>query len=56
MYSVDSEKTHPTPLPLTLETAYGSVKHESQPADWKAVSRAARDAKVDEAVRELADG
>ena len=38
--------------PLSLESAYGSVKPSSKPEDFEEISRKAKDAKVEETMRE----
>lgn len=53
VFTIDDGKVYLTPAPFTLESAYGSVRPVARPTDWESVSRAAKDAKAEEAVREL---
>ena len=39
--------------PFTLESAYGSVQPSSEPEDFDAITRAAKDAKAAKTAREL---
>ncbi len=42
-----------SPVTLTLESAFGSVKPSKRPEDFDSVSRAAKEAKAEETTREL---
>ncbi len=39
--------------PFSLESVYGSVKPSARPEDFSSISRKAKDAKVEETMREL---
>lgn len=56
VFTIDDGKVYLAPAAFTLESAYGSVKPVGGPVDWESVSRAARDAKAEETVRELSGG
>ncbi len=48
-----NDEVRPVSAPFTLESAYGSVQPSSEPEDFDAITRAAKDAKAAKTAREL---
>lgn len=54
VFAIEDGKVSLAPARFTLESAYGSVKPSQKPEDFEAISRAAKEAKAEETLRELA--
>lgn len=52
-FSILDGEVRLTPVSLSLESAYGSVKASKRPEDFDEVSRTAKDAKAEQTAREL---
>ena len=53
IFSIEDGEVRVLPMEFTLETAFGSVKPKNRPEDFKALSRAVREEKVEETLREM---
>ena len=51
--SPEKRTTIPAETPLSLESAYGSVKASANPEDFDKISRIAKDEKAEKTIREL---
>lgn len=54
-FTTDEGEARLAATPLTLESAYGSVKPSKNPEDFEAISRNAKDSKAEETLRELSE-
>jgi len=52
-FEIEDDKVQLAPVKFTLESAFGSVKPHTRTADFKGISRAARDEKAKKGTREL---
>ncbi len=52
-FGIEDGKVQLTPARFTLESAFGSVRPATKTAEFKTISRAARDEKAKEEIRKL---
>jgi len=52
-FAIEDDKVQLVPARFTLESAFGSVKPPTKTADFKAISQAAREEKIEKGIRKL---